>query len=161
VLYDFPIRLLLAIAVPIATRWVSAQERRILTLGVALTESQRCDAERAGIRHADRVRLLVVDSMPWPVPRMFHRTVERLGLYSPHTIGLTMGHGIFLRSDYAGDRRLIVHEMTHTAQYERLGGIKPFLRAYLKECLIPPGYPFGALEQEAHIVAAKVCDDAA
>jgi hypothetical protein len=34
-------------------------------------------------------------------------------------------------------------------QYERLGGIRPFLKLYLYECLVTPGYPFGPLEQEA------------
>jgi hypothetical protein len=43
---------------------------------------------------------------------------------------------------------LVVHELAHTAQYERLGGFHPFLSAYLGECLTV-GYPNGPLEQEA------------
>jgi hypothetical protein len=54
-----------------------------------------------------------------------------------------------VRSDFRGDRRLVIHELAHTRQYERLGGIRPFLREYLYECLVTPGYPFGPLEQEA------------
>jgi hypothetical protein len=46
------------------------------------------------------------------------------------------------------------------AQYERLGGIRPFLSAYLREC-ISPGYPLGALEQEAIRVAAEICSPGA
>ena len=46
------------------------------------------------------------------------------------------------------DRRLLAHECVHTGQYERLGGFKPFLKAYLREC-IDPGYPDGPLEREA------------
>ena len=44
--------------------------------------------------------------------------------------------------------RLVAHECVHTGQYERMGGIKPFLKAYLREC-IDPGYPNGPLEREA------------
>jgi len=44
---------------------------------------------------------------------------------------------------------LVVHELAHTWQYERLGGLRPFLKQYLYECLVAPGYPFGHLEQEA------------
>ena len=36
----------------------------------------------------------------------------------------------------------------HTAQYERLGGFRAFLKTYLTEC-IELGYPNSPLEQEA------------
>lgn len=42
----------------------------------------------------------------------------------------------------------LAHELAHVAQYERLGGFYGFLKQYLEEC-INPGYPLGALEQEA------------
>jgi hypothetical protein len=44
----------------------------------------------------------------------------------------------------------------HTAQYERLGGIVPFLRKYLFEC-VTIGYPQAPMEQEAIRVAAQAC----
>ena len=46
----------------------------------------------------------------------------------------------FIRADCRGDRQLFVHELAHTAQYERLGGIQGFLEKYLHEC-IAIGYP--------------------
>ncbi len=67
-----------------------------------------------------------------------------------------MRHGIFIRSDCLRDRALIVHELAHTAQYERLGGILPFLRKYLFECLTT-GYSEAPLEQEAISMADRVC----
>ena len=73
---------------------------------------------------------------------------ERTGLLSPFTIGLALRYGIFIRADHWGERRLVVHELTHTAQYERLGGFNQFLSTYLDECF-SVGYPNGALEQEA------------
>jgi len=46
------------------------------------------------------------------------------------------------------ERRLLVHELVHTGQYERLGGSGLFWSAYLRECLTI-GYPMGGSEQEA------------
>jgi len=65
-------------------------------------------------------------------------------------------YGIFIRLDCWRDRALIAHELVHTAQYERLGGILPFLRQYLFEC-VTIGYPEAPMEQEAIAVAARVC----
>ena len=71
------------------------------------------------------------------------------------TRGLTLNYGIFIRSDCWADRLLIVHELAHVAQYERLGGILPFLRKYLFECLTV-GYAAAALELEATAVTVRV-----
>jgi hypothetical protein len=71
------------------------------------------------------------------------------------TAGLTLRYGILVRHDWWRDRRLVAHELAHVAQYERLGGIAPFLRVYLRECLIE-GYPAGALEQEAIRCASAI-----
>ena len=53
-----------------------------------------------------------------------------------------------MRSDCWRVRALIAHELVHVMQYERFGGILPFLRQYLSECLTI-GYPEALLEQEA------------
>jgi hypothetical protein len=63
-------------------------------------------------------------------------------------IGIALGYGIFIQSQYANDRRLLLHELVHTLQYERVGGIRPFLAQYLEECLTA-GYAFASLEDEA------------
>ena len=51
--------------------------------------------------------------------------------------------------------------LSTSAQYERLGGFEGFLRPYLLECITPPGYPYGPMEQEAVATAAKLCADEA
>jgi hypothetical protein len=60
---------------------------------------------------------------------------------------MALGHGIFVRADQYERRDLLIHELVHTAQYERLG-FRRFLRQYLRECF-SEGYPCGALETEA------------
>ena len=62
--------------------------------------------------------------------------------------GLTLSYGIFVRSDHWRDRTLILHELAHIAQYERLGGIEPFLRQYLLVCATV-GYSNSGMEDEA------------
>ena len=61
---------------------------------------------------------------------------------------MTFGYGIALREDCRSEARLMMHELKHVAQYERLGGIGGFLRPYMRECVYP-GYPRGMLEREA------------
>jgi hypothetical protein len=139
---------------PFACAWVEEQEHVILQLGVVLTESQLADARRVGVAQPERVRLLRIPQIPLPNHPALVAAANATGLISPSTVGMTFRYGIFIRTDCWGESRLVVHELVHTAQYERLGGIEGFLRPYLLECITPPGYPFGPLEQEAKRLSA-------
>lgn len=145
------------VLLPLACAWVAEQERTILQSGVALTESQFADARRVGVTQPERVRLLRVAQIPSPTHPGLAAAATATGLISPSTQGMTFRYGIFIRADYWGQRPLVMHELVHTMQYERLGGFEGFLRPYLLECLTPPGYPHGPMEQEAVITAAKLC----
>lgn len=141
---------------PFACAWARKQERFIIRTGTPLSISQLVDAARIGIKHPERIRLRVVEEVPLPSSPRLRKLAHKAGLLKPGTIGLTLRYGIFLRAGYVNDRRLIVHELAHTAQYERLGGIRPFLERYLYECLTA-GYPLGLLEQEASEIAQRLC----
>lgn len=141
---------------PKAAAWAEQQEACILAAGVALIASQVADARQLGVVHPERVRLLAVRSIPLPDDPELREAALATQLITPATIGLTLRYGIFFRADYHGDCRLIAHELAHTAQYERLGGMRSFLSTYLRECLTPPGYPHGALEQEAISSSARL-----
>src|SRR5207253_9933621 len=56
-------------------------------------------------------------------------------LTTPDLPGLAVRYGIYLRADYWAERRFLVHELAHTAQYERLDGVRAFLECYLYQCL--------------------------
>jgi hypothetical protein len=142
---------------PLACVWAAEQERIILQLGLALTDSQLADARRVGVAQPDRIRLFRVGQIPCPTDPDLAAAASATGLISPLTTGLTVRYGIFIRADCWGERPVIVHECVHTMQYERLGGFEGFLRPYLLECISPPGYPFGPLEQEAKRVQNKMC----
>ena len=119
----------------------------ILRIGVPLSVGQTETARQLGILHPEHVRLHGVQRVP-PLNGLLRRAGETLGVVSGRTVGMTLRYGIFIRQDRWGDRRLLVHELAHVAQYERMGGFLEFLEQYLQEC-INPGYPLGDLEQEA------------
>ena len=77
-------------------------------------------------------------------------------LISALTGGLTLRYGIFIRSDCRFNRAMVVHELGHTAQYERLGGFESFLRQYLFQCLTI-GYPDAPMEQEVISLTRRIC----
>jgi len=150
-------RALLKVLLPIACSWAEEQERMIHREGVVLTPSQIADARRIGVQEPLRVHLRVIDEIPLPLHPLLKAAAKQTGLISPNTIGLTLRYGIYIRSDCWGERQLVVHELAHTAQYERLGGFQPFLEQYFDECVTPPGYPFGPLEQEAKRIERELC----
>lgn len=124
--------------------------------GSSLTEPQLADARQVGVSKPERVRLLTVTKIPTPSHPALAAAAEATRLISPSTAGLTVRYGIFIRADCCGQRSLVVHELAHTMQYERLGGIEPFLRQYLHEC-ITIGYPGAPMEQEAKRIEREMC----
>ena len=140
---------------PLAANWAAAVEKRILREGVPLLVQGLADARSLGVREPERVRLLALDSVPTPTDLTLKTAVVAIQFLTPATRGLALRYGIFVRSDCWGERRLIAHELVHTAQYERLGGIRPFLRQYLTECLTV-GYPAGPMDQEAIAMVGRL-----
>jgi hypothetical protein len=69
---------------------------------------------------------------------------------------MTVRYGIFIQTQHWEACRLLLHELVHVAQYERLGGFRSFLYQYLQEG-INPGYPLGDLELGAKR-AEEYCD---
>jgi hypothetical protein len=110
---------------------------------------------RLGVHQAERVRLLCLASVPTPDDLALRTAAAAVQFLTPTTRGLALRYGIFVRRDCWRERGLIAHELAHTAQYERLGGIEPFLRQYLGECLTI-GYPAAPMEQEAIAAAGRL-----
>ena len=144
------------VLLPIACAWAEEQENIIIHYGVPLSSVQTADAVKIGINHPEKVRLLKVTRIPVPVQRPLCTAADATQLISPLTAGLTLRYGIFIRADCWGDRQLVCHELVHTSQYERLGGLQQFLERYLHEC-ITIGYPAAPMEQEAVTTTAKLC----
>jgi len=144
---DFETLLALAVA------WALEQEQSVLRRGVALTQAQLDDARKIGISHPERIRLLAVARIPAPENPVLASAAEAAGLVMSTASGLTLRYGIYLREDRMDDRQLLAHELVHTWQFERFGGVESFLREYLGECL-SAGYAQSPLEHEAIRIAA-------
>lgn len=142
--------------VPLASGWAAEQEKQILREGVPLSAAQMEDARRAGVKEPEKVRLLQVETIPSPTHPVLQAACQATNFVPAEPRGLTIQYGVFVRSDCWMDRPVIVHELVHTAQYERLGGIEPFLRRYLFECATM-GYSGAPMEKEAITTAARVC----
>lgn len=141
--------------IPLAARWAEALERRILREGVPLSAEETADARTLGVREPERVRLLCLANVPAPDDVTLRAAAASVQFLTPATRGLALRYGIFVRADCWRERRLIAHELAHTEQYERLGGIEPFLRQYLRECLTI-GYPAAPMEQEAIAATSRL-----
>ena len=141
---------------PLAYAWAVEKERFILEHGTPLSVPQRADAKLVGVIHPEQVRLLSVGQIPLPEHPALREAAEAARLIVPRPAGLTLRYGIFIRSDCWGSRRVLVHELVHTAQYERLGGIGAFLECYLFECLAV-GYPSAPMEQESIKIEHTIC----
>ncbi len=136
--------------IPRVAAWAQRQEHFILnhSNALALNEFGLGLARRAGVIRPEAVRIL-------PVPKILHPEEDDLrqaslefGVITPATIGLTLGHGIYVRQDCQQQGKLIAHELKHVAQYEQYGGFIGFLQQYLVE-VNNHGYPVAPMEREA------------
>jgi len=140
---------------PLAIAWAEQQENYILQNGIQLTLSQVSDARLIPVVNPEKVRLLKVNLIPLPSEASLKSAAQMLGLITSNTIGLTLRYGVFIRNDFWNGRKIVIHELVHVAQYERLGGIGNFLQRYLQEC-ITFGYPSAPMEQEAITLSNKI-----
>ncbi len=150
-----PLVKILPIVLPFATRWVERNERKILIDGDPLSEEQFATAVLMGVGSPEKVRVLKVALIPTPGGFSTCWAAKASGLFSCNTAGMSLRYGILIREEFSRDPFLLAHELVHTAQYERLGGIKNFLEAYLRECLLI-GYPEAPMEQEAILKAQEL-----
>lgn len=141
---------------PCMVEWAEAKEKVILEHGIALPPQYMEDARSVGVRFPKKVWIYEVPQIPIPKHPILKLAVKATQLISSATVGLSLRYGIFIHSNYSNDRYIIVHELVHTMQCERLGGLYAFLKQYLWEC-IEIGYPQAPVEQEAVRIASEVC----
>ena len=141
--------------IPSASEWVEEQEILILSKGIKLNAKQMDLATKIGIIKIEKVRLLNTDTIPLPINALLNLAIKHIGLISDSTIGITFRYGIYIRSDHWQDESLLIHELTHTMQYEKLGSITNFLNQYIKECNYY-GYDKSPLEIEARAMESII-----
>jgi hypothetical protein len=142
-------RTFVPLLLPLGTRWAERQELLILREGRPLSEWETMWATDVGVKKPEAVRILPVPRIPTP-GSWFTRLLR---IFSEGPTGMAVNYGIYLEASQATNPSLLVHELTHVAQFERLGGIDAFLREYITQC-IRDGYWESDLEKEAREAAA-------
>ena len=150
---------LLPLLLPGIYAWIEKQEEALLAQGRPLTDEEMADARRAGVVAAEKVRIVVAETLPHPINDDIMFAARQVGFFSDRSVSLSTGYGVCLLEKVQHDRCQLVHEFVHVGQYERMG-THPFLKQFLRES-IDPGYPFGSLEQEARRVSRAICPEPA
>lgn len=146
---SFWTKILLKAIVPLGTRWAERQEAAILRDGRPLSEWETMWATDVGVRKPESVRILPVPRIPTPVSWL----TKLFRIFTEGPTGMAVNYGIYLEASQATNPSLLVHELTHVAQFERLGGIESFLREYILQC-VQDGYWEAEMEREARDAAA-------
>jgi len=133
---------------PLAIDWAQDMEAHCLAQGKPLAFWQDADARDVGVTTPARVRICLVDHVPKPSNPELMAAAEEIGFLGPETLGLTLGHGIFIRKTHAGLRWLLRHELRHVSQCEKAGGLDQFLTEYLSQ-IARCGYDSAPLEIDA------------
>jgi hypothetical protein len=137
-----------AALLPGAITYIEDSEREIQRRGRVLTAAEMRIARAVGVAHPEQVRVLVAENFIEPRDKAFIALARRLGVEDdPNEAGRAAGHGIQIKPQFARSRRLFAHELTHVAQYERLG-TAGVLHDYFVQLLMV-GYDRAPIEAEA------------
>jgi hypothetical protein len=137
-----------AALMPGAIAYIDDTERQVLRRGRPLTPGETRIALEMGVAHPEQVRVLVHSTFIEARDPAFVALARKLGVEDdPDEAGRAAGHGIQVKPQFARSRSLFAHELTHVAQYERLG-TAGVLRQYFVELLMV-GYDRAPIEAEA------------
>lgn len=134
-------------ALPAAIAWADTQSARGLAHGVPLTPALLADARAVGVAQPERIRVAIVPHLPFPDEPPLAAIAADAGLLGPGTVGLTLGHAVFVVEGH-DTRRLLTHEFRHVHQFEAAGSMTAFLARYLHE-IATVGYDASPLEADA------------
>ncbi|WP_433933295.1 hypothetical protein [Brevundimonas diminuta] len=109
-------------------------------------------AVQIGIKHPEKVRLVFVDAIPFPMhDAQMREAGERMGFTGPGVINnaQAFGYTIWVRKDFVLDRPRLAHELVHVEQIERSASFESYARNYMLE-LLSFGHEKMPLELEAY-----------
>ena len=112
---------------PFALEWAKTQEKFVLEHGASLNPQLMADARLAGVKDCDRVRILVVDRIPVPELGELAEVARKTRILTEETRCTGFGHAIIVRADAWGDREILLHNLVHIAQCERVGGLEQWV----------------------------------
>lgn len=143
----FDLRSALPFLLPKAIAWAEERAAEIATSGALLDQMGLSIAQRVGVARPELIRVLRVSRLPLPADSQLRQATLATGLLGPGTVGLTLGHGIYLCHDHEAVR-LLSHECRHVYQYEQAGSIAAYLPVYLQQ-IVNVGYANAPFEIDA------------
>ena len=143
----FDLQAALPVLVPKAVAWAEARAQEVMASGVALNDAGLSIATRVGVANPEEIRVLVVPELPRPIDPELQQAALLTGLLGSSTLGLALGHAIYLRRGHAS-ARLLSHECRHVHQYEQAGSIAAYLPTYLQQ-IVSVGYENSPFEVDA------------
>jgi hypothetical protein len=125
--------------------WIRKLELESRDTGKSLTPEQLIDARSVGIVSPEKIRIVLVKSIPSPENKTLKQIADQMQFNSDGASGLTARYGIYVNQL---SRILLLHEFVHVSQYEEYESISEFLFAYIEE-VRKCGYFNNPFEQEA------------
>lgn len=143
----FNLAAMLPLILPRAIQWSEHHAALIAATGEPLDAQGLSLARRVGVLQPERIRILHVSTVALPADPLLRQAAVHTGFLGPDTLGLTLGHSIYLCH---GERsaRLVSHECRHVQQFERAGSIARYLPIYLKQ-IVDHGYEDAPFEVDA------------
>lgn len=109
-------------------------EKYALEHGRKLTDAEKAYATSIGIKEPQKVRVVMTSDFPVPKNKEVLKGFKELGYDSPLIVGVTYGHGIYIKSSWLYDENAILaHELMHVRQVEKAKSYRAFLRKYLMQ----------------------------
>ena len=128
----FKVNVSLTAVLPKVIAWAEEQSAQVMHQGVALNETLKQLAMRAGVRYPHLIRIVEVAQMPQPEDPELQTAAAALGMMGKSVIGLTLGYSIIIRRGHRSER-LLSHEFRHIQQFEKAGSIRAFLPVYISQ----------------------------
>jgi hypothetical protein len=155
-LLTFQQQLVSALVLPPYIEWVKVTEQTGVQTGEPLDTKQLLLAQEIGIKHPEKVRLVYVESVPFPYDNLMLTTVgEALGFIGEGIVNnaQVFGYAIYVRRGYPLTTPQLAHELVHVLQIER-SDLQQVITQHFAD-LVTYGYENSPLEVEAFAANEK------
>lgn len=143
-------KLISLVVLPQYIEWAAGMEEAGLRAGQALDEQPLAIARELGIKNPEKVRIIVVDEVPFPHDKLLLKLVgEALGFVGEGIVNnaQVFGYSIYVRKGYELNTPRLAHELVHVQQIER-SSLKQVITQHFSD-LATYGYEKSPLEVEA------------
>ena len=107
-------------------------ESYALVHGRKLTVNELKYAKSIGVKHPEKVRVIVTSDFPVPTNKEVLKGFKELGFDSMFVAGITYRYGIYIKSSWLVSKEYVLaHELIHVRQVEETGNWKKYTRQYL------------------------------